>query len=325
MQCALLWIRCGDCNSVPYSLINTHHKASCTHLTRSIPYLLPVHLSWLAMTNKSVEIDPLPPAYDTLSIYQPAPSAPNITITNSHEDQAGPGAITGVHQVEPPRRWAHRLPRSRSNIDVTAERHDHTVSMGPMLPVDVDKSLPERPPLDTRQTVPATVSSFCQKRNFKHHKARKSGPSSWLSLLPFTSSRNTKQVRQSVLALIHDLVVSPPTNSGSLDSSSKTPRSALIDPHEILASCAESCSARNLSFSTLLQEAVVADHSPIYWAIVNYHPSLLDALLKHAMPLTPATLSEMRKACLVASNQVLFHSLRLKVGLCASGLRSGEY
>jgi hypothetical protein len=79
-----------------------------------------------------------------------------------------------------------------------------------------------------------------------------------------------------------------------------------------------------MSISTLIQEAVVAGHSPIYWSIVNYRPSLLDALLRHVAPLTPATLSEMRKACLVASNQVLFHHLRLRVGLCASGLRSGK-
>ena len=128
-----------------------------------------------------------------------------------------------------------------------------------------------------------------------------------------------------MLALIRDLVVSPPASSGSINPNSKIQRlSALTDAHEILASCAESCSAKNLSLSALLQEAVVAGHGPIYWAIVNYRPSLLDALLTHAMPLTPATLSEMRNACLVASNQVLFHSLRLRVGLCASGLRSGK-
>ncbi|OAX35743.1 hypothetical protein K503DRAFT_696439 [Rhizopogon vinicolor AM-OR11-026] len=260
---------------------------------------------------KPPEIDPPPPAYDTLSIHQSpggAPSIPNITITNSHDDEAGPSAIANVHEAEPPRRWAHRLPRIRSNIDFAAERHNDTGFI-PKSPADVDKSLPERPPFDTCQTVPVIVDSSSYQKH-KHRNARKSGQSSWLSRLPFTSSRNTKQVRQSVLALIHDLVVSPPAT--------------LTDAHEILASCAESCSAKNLSLSALLQEAVVAGHGPIYWAIVNYRPSLLDALLTHAMPLTPATLSEMRNACLVASNQVLFHSLRLRVGLCASGLRTAD-
>ncbi|KAG1888430.1 uncharacterized protein F5891DRAFT_1118795 [Suillus fuscotomentosus] len=123
-----------------------------------------------------------------------------------------------------------------------------------------------------------------------------------------------------MLTLIHDLVVPPPTNSGN--SSPKSPQLALADPHEMLASYAQTCSAKNLSLSTLLQEPDIAGHTAIYWAIVNYRSSLLDALLKYASPLTPVTLSEMRKACLVASNQPLFQNLRLSVGLCASGLRS---
>lgn len=281
----------------------------------------------MIVTNKSTELDLAPPpAYDTLSIHQSAgtvPSIPNITITNPHEHEAGPSPITDVgDRVEPPRRWAHRLPRSRSDFDFTAERHNHAGFITKP-PADVDKLLPECPPLDTHQTVPATVNSSSRQKH-KHRKACRTSPSSWLSLLPFTSSRNTKQVRQSVLGLINDLVISPHANSGSINPYSNTSRPALKDPHEILASCAESCSAKNMSISTLIQEAVVAGHSPIYWSIVNYRPSLLDALLRHVAPLTPATLSEMRKACLVASNQVLFHHLRLRVGLCASGLRSGK-
>ncbi|KAG2028849.1 hypothetical protein BDR03DRAFT_1096371 [Suillus americanus] len=120
--------------------------------------------------------------------------------------------------------------------------------------------------------------------------------------------------------LIHDLVIPPLTNS--VNPNPKSPRLTLPDPYEILASCAQSCSAKNLSLSTLLQEPTVAGHTAIYWAIVHYRPSLLDALLRHSSPLTPATQSEMRKACLVASHQALFQSLRLSAGLCASGLRS---
>ncbi|KAG2028850.1 hypothetical protein BDR03DRAFT_976270 [Suillus americanus] len=120
--------------------------------------------------------------------------------------------------------------------------------------------------------------------------------------------------------LIHDLVAPPLTNSVNLNP--KTPQPVLPDPHEILASCAKSCDAKNLCLSTLLQEPNVAGHTAIYWAIVNYRPSLLDALLKHSSPLTPVTQSEMRKACLVASNQALFQNLRHSAGLCASGLWS---
>ncbi|KAG1734535.1 hypothetical protein EDB19DRAFT_1727617 [Suillus lakei] len=258
------------------------------------------------------EIDAPPPAYDTLSIHGGVPSIPTIAIVLAHDDGAGPStsAVTDMHEVEPPSRsrpWARTLPRSRSNIDFTTQHHNDAVVI-PIPPVDVDKLLPERPQLDSRQTVPAeSASSSCKKR--KHAKARKtkSGPSSWLSLLPFTSSKTTKHVRQSVLTLIQDLILLPPTSS--INQSSKSPQLVLADPHETLASCAQSCSAKNLSLSALLQEPAVAGHTPIYWAI---------ALL----PLTPATLSDMRKACLVASNQTLFQHLRLTAGLCASGLRS---
>ncbi|KAG1848473.1 hypothetical protein F4604DRAFT_1812988 [Suillus subluteus] len=276
------------------------------------------------------EIDVPPPAYDTLSIRRGAPSIPAISIAFAHDNEAASTGrtstvVTDVHEFEPPSRgrlWARTLPRSRSNIDfttqVTQPQNDAVIPI--LAAVDVDKSLPERPQLDSRKTVPAESASSCQKR--KHAKACKvkSGPSSWLSLLPFTSSKATKHVHQSVLMLIHDLVVPPSTNSLNLNP--KSPQLTLPDPHEILASCAQSCSAKNLSLSTLLQEPTVAGHTAIYWAIVHYRPSLLDALLRHSSPLTPATQSEMRKACLVASNQALFQNLRLSAGLCASGLRS---
>ncbi|KAG1818130.1 uncharacterized protein BJ212DRAFT_125408 [Suillus subaureus] len=277
------------------------------------------------------EIDAPPPAYDTLSIHRGAPSIPAIATAFAHDNEAAPTGrtsvvVTDVHEYEPPSRgrlWARTLPRSRSNIDFTIQvtQPQNDAVMSAPAAVDVDKSLPERPQLDSRKTVPAeSASSSCQKR--KHAKAckTKSGPSSWLFLLPFTSSKVTKHVRQSVLMLIHDLVVPPSTNSVNLNP--KSPQVSLPDPHEILASCAQSCSAKNLSLSTLLQEPTVAGHTAIYWAIVHYRPSLLDALLRHSSPLTPVTQSEMRKACLVASNQELFQNLRLSAGLCASGLRS---
>ncbi|KAG2074947.1 hypothetical protein BDR04DRAFT_1092613 [Suillus decipiens] len=268
----------------------------------------------------------VPPAYDTLSIHRGVPSVPAIALTLAHDDAAPTGRtstiVTDVHEFEPPSRtrlWVRTLPRSRSNIDFTTQvTQPQNNAVIPL--AGADKSLSERPRLDACKTVPAESPSSSQKR--KHAKARKakSGPSSWLSILPFTSSKATKHVRQSVLTLIHDLVVPPPTNSVNLNP--KSPQLALADPYEILASCAQSCSAKNLSLSTLLQEPAVAGHTAIYWAIVNYQPSLLDALLKYASPLTPVTLSEMRKSCLVASNQALFQNLRRSVGLCASGLRS---
>jgi hypothetical protein len=296
----------------------------------SIIMILTDKLSVVLGAAAEPEIDAPPPAYDTLSIHRGAPSIPAIAIALTHDNEAAPRTstvVTDVHEFEPPSRsrlWARTLPRSRSNIDFTTTQVTQPENDAVIPPVDADKSFPERPQVSSRKTVPAeSASSSCQKLR-KHAKApkAKSGPSSWLSLLPFTSSKATKHVRQSVLMLIHDLAVPPQTNTANLNP--KSPQLALPDPHEILASCAQSCSAKNLSLSTLLQEPTVAGHTAIYWAIVHYRPSLLDALLKHSSPLTPVTQSEMRKACLVASNQALFQNLRLSAGLCASGLRSGE-
>ncbi|KAG2113934.1 uncharacterized protein F5147DRAFT_680626 [Suillus discolor] len=271
------------------------------------------------------EIDHLPPAYDTLSIHGGIPSIPAIAIALAHDDEATPigrisTVVTDVQEFEPPsRRLVHALPRSRSNIDFTTTQVTKLPDDAVIPPVDVNKSFQE---LNSRKTVAAESASSSHQKRTKRTRARKakSGSSSWLSFLPFISSKAAKRDRQSVLTLIHDLVVPPPTNSGK--PSSKSPQLALADPHEILASCFKTCSTKNLSLSTLLQEPHIAGHTAIYWAIVNYNPSLLDALLKYAYPLTPTTLSEMRKACLVASNQPLFQNLRHSVGLCASGLRS---
>ncbi|KAG2055184.1 hypothetical protein BDR06DRAFT_1007091 [Suillus hirtellus] len=283
------------------------------------------------------EIDHLPPAYDALSIHGGVPSIPAIAIALAHHDEATPigsisTVVTDVQEFEPPSRsLAHTLPRSRSNIDFTTQVTKF--SNDALIPtVDVKKSFQELLQFNSRNTVAAESASSSHQKRAKRTQARKKkwGLSSWLSFLPFISPKATKRDRQSVLtpiydrlsmlALIHDLVVLPPTNSGN--SSPKSPQLALADPHEILAFCSQTCSTNNLSLSTLLQEPHIAGHTAIYWAIVNYNPSLLDALLKYAPPLSPTTLSEMRKACLVASNQPLFQNLRHSVGLCASRSRS---
>ncbi|KAH7919798.1 hypothetical protein BV22DRAFT_1022361 [Leucogyrophana mollusca] len=127
---------------------------------------------------------------------------------------------------------------------------------------------------------------------------QKGTTSSWLSLLPFTSSRTSKQVRQTVLSLVRDLVVSPTPSASS----------------DILDSCADACAANQLDLSTLLQEPSIEDHTPMYWAIVNRRDEgeVLASLLLHTRtaPLSAATLSDIRLACLVTSNQKLFHALR---------------
>ncbi|KAG6332744.1 hypothetical protein ID866_6342 [Astraeus odoratus] len=119
-------------------------------------------------------------------------------------------------------------------------------------------------------------------------KPRKRPSSSWLSLLPFTNARSAKQVRKSVLATIRDLVVLP----------GHPHISAPPDPYEVLSSCANTCAERRLSLSEILQEPSVADHTPIYWAIVNYRGPLLVALLTFAGQLGPDAVSDVRRACL---------------------------
>lgn len=141
-----------------------------------------------------------------------------------------------------------------------------------------------------------------ERRQTRLRKPRQRPNSSWLSFLPFTSSRSAKQARQTILATINDLIVSP----YRLTSTSSP------DAHEILSSCANLCAEHRLSLSDILQEPSVADHTPMYWAIVNYHEALLVALLTFAGQLGPAAVSDIRRACLVSSNQSLFHALRVK-------------
>ncbi|KAG8220570.1 hypothetical protein J3R82DRAFT_3303 [Butyriboletus roseoflavus] len=117
------------------------------------------------------------------------------------------------------------------------------------------------------------------------------GPSSWLPRLSFTSSRTSKQVQQTVLALIRDLVLN-------------------AESPNLLGSCSDACRTYDLNLSTLLQEPFIENHSAIYWGILNRRDALLPSLLVHAAPLSQSTMSEIRLACLTSSNQHLFQSLR---------------
>ena len=160
---------------------------------------------------------------------------------------------------------------------------------------NVDKSLPSPPPLHQTPSSPQDSSSAYTQRP----RARKN--TSWLSLLPFVSSFSAKRVRQSVLSIVSDLVVPP----------SRTSNTEQRNAHEILSSVAETCAEHKVSLATILQETFIADHTPMYWAIVNYREELLVALLVHSRPLSIQAISDIRRACLVNSNQALFHALRV--------------
>ena len=182
---------------------------------------------------------------------------------------------------------------------------------------DIDKSLPSRPlPLDDTPSPPKNASPALAQRP----RARKN--TSWLSLLPFASSFSAKRVRQSVLSIVSDLVVPP----------SRVSNEEQKNVHEILASVAETCAEHKLSLSTILQETFIADHTPMYWAVVNYRQELLAALLVHSRPLSIQTISDIRRACLVNSNQALFHALRVRrppfhrtEGIQVPSLRTGMF
>ncbi|KAJ7446717.1 hypothetical protein FB451DRAFT_1291287 [Mycena latifolia] len=121
------------------------------------------------------------------------------------------------------------------------------------------------------------------------------------------ASPTARQVRATVLGLVRDLVKLQPNDQSDVAIS-------------ILKSCADACAANNLSINTVLQERSVEGHTPLYWAIIRRPAEsaekdtpdldLLTALLTLATPLTPATTSDIRLACLLTSNQVLFQRLR---------------
>jgi hypothetical protein len=85
-----------------------------------------------------------------------------------------------------------------------------------------------------------------------------------------------------------------------------------------LDSCSEACYAYDISFSSLLQERSIEYHTPLYWAVIMRPPEPLDLdhdlvilLLHCSTPLTTETISDIRHACTLTSDQALFQHLRL--------------
>ncbi|KAJ3561838.1 hypothetical protein NP233_g9949 [Leucocoprinus birnbaumii] len=132
--------------------------------------------------------------------------------------------------------------------------------------------------------------------------AKGKGRAQWFQF----GSKTSKDVKSTTLGLVRDLV-----------------REEFQSPaaFAILQSCAEACTSHGLSFSSILQEKSIEGHTPLYWAIVKRRPDetqdadanvqdLLTALLSHSAPLTQSTMSDVRHACLVTSDQPLFQRLR---------------
>lgn len=133
-------------------------------------------------------------------------------------------------------------------------------------------------------------------------KGKSPGKSSWFGF--GQAGRQAKEVKATVLGLVRDIVQNSDTDIPSSIS--------------LLDNCSDACRAHNVAFSTVLQEKAIEGHSPIYWAIVKrppvdcapQGPDLLSSLLSMAAPLTDATISEIRLACLDTSDQTLFSQLR---------------
>jgi hypothetical protein len=141
-------------------------------------------------------------------------------------------------------------------------------------------------------------------------KGRKSG--GWFSFSSSAPSKTPHEVRSTVLGLVRDLVQ---------DHSSGSPAAL-----GILQSCADACTSHSVSFSAILQEKFIENHTPLYWAIVKRKngPSeddegggdsemkddLVTALLSHISPLNPDTILDLRLACMATSDQAMFQRLR---------------
>ncbi|KAI0690783.1 hypothetical protein C8T65DRAFT_587655 [Cerioporus squamosus] len=127
-------------------------------------------------------------------------------------------------------------------------------------------------------------------------------PSSTSWWNPWSEPPAVKEVRKTLVGLLHDLV-----RGGDAE--------CVL---AVLDSCAGTCKSYGISLSSILQERSAAGHTPLYWAVVN-RPSLapraqdihyLRAILTYAAPLSKATVSDIRLACLHSPNNTLFQSLR---------------
>ncbi|KAJ7066534.1 hypothetical protein C8F01DRAFT_1052716 [Mycena amicta] len=165
-----------------------------------------------------------------------------------------------------------------------------------------------RYPSDSKHQPPSPLSAFSSTSN--------SSPSPKAGWFGFASP-TTRQVRRTVLGLVRDLVkVTDDADASSVVTSS------------ILKSCSDACAANGLSISALLQEKIEG-YTPLYWAIVkrpaenndaavcppessssNEALDLLTVLLSLSAPLTPASVSDVCRACALKSDNALFQRLR---------------
>lgn len=137
----------------------------------------------------------------------------------------------------------------------------------------------------------------------------------WFRLLPGPQDIREKEVRATVLGLVRELVRQPYDDAAL----------------SILDSCAEACADIGIPLSSVLQERSIEGRTPLYWATVKLagpsadaattgERALVTALAAHCMPLTHSTISEVRLACIAASDNALYQEFR---GMEGFGVMSG--
>ncbi|KAF4562700.1 hypothetical protein EYR36_004094 [Pleurotus pulmonarius] len=195
------------------------------------------------------------------------------------------------------------LPQDPTPTDAPPSYDDVGSSAGTTRLFPTDAKLP---PIPDEPITPIPKSPYPKSPIPSGSSSKGKGPATWFSF--GFSSRSGREVRTTVLGLVRDLV--------------RHHNSDATSALGILQSCAEACAAYDLSLSTILQERSVEDHTPLYWAIIKRQPDesmdedmqipdLLTTLLSFSAPLTPETISEIRLACLITSDQQLFQRLRL--------------
>ncbi|KAF9483183.1 hypothetical protein BDN70DRAFT_800170 [Pholiota conissans] len=162
-------------------------------------------------------------------------------------------------------------------------------------------------PSSPSSPVSPALKSATSSTSFSNEKGK--GRANWK--FKFTESpeaRREREIRKTILDLLRDIIQEHLSNSPAAVG--------------ILESCAAACHQNSVSFSSILQDKSIENRTPLYWAIVkrlpdahrdvedHQGPDLLSALLSYASPLSQATITELRLACLATSDQTLFHRLR---------------
>jgi hypothetical protein len=108
------------------------------------------------------------------------------------------------------------------------------------------------------------------------------------------------------------------------------------DPIAVLSRCAQICHDGGLDLSAVLQEPLIEEQTPVYWAILNRHgtsseidnaatdDALVVALLNACGSLNETTIVSVRLACMLVANNVLLQNLFRKFpGLSPRSMRDG--